>query len=93
MYLLYCEEFGDSVLLLFGRTKTSFDNGVEVTATPSGIGVDLTSPFRVLFPNSDPLEPDPGPKIGVLCRGVSRFAGAEIFRSERSRVESNTPKG
>ena len=72
--------------------KTSFDNGVDVTATPSGMGVDLPNPFRVLLPNSDPLEPDPGPKIGVLCLGVSRFAGAEIFRSDRSRVESKTPE-
>jgi hypothetical protein len=86
-FLLNCDEAGDSMLLLCRLLTTSFD---DVTATPSGIGVDCLSPFRCpLLPKSEPLEP--GPKSGVRWRGVSRVAGADILRSERSSVESKTP--
>ncbi len=72
--------------------KTSFEDVVPVTATPSGMGVDCFIPFRLLLPYSEfELEPEPGPKSGVRWRGVSKVAGAEIFRSDRSRVESKTP--
>lgn len=56
---------------------------VAVMTAFSGIGVETLIAFRLS---------DPGPKSGVRCFGVSKFAGAEIFRSDRSRVESKTPE-
>lgn len=54
---------------------------VVVTIAFSGIGEETLIALRLS-----------GPKSGVRCLGVSKFAGAEIFRSDRSNVESKTPK-